>query len=84
VALLSAGEGTRRESPTQPKWQDGTLTYNDTVLYNKPNEVHSLLIFDLPPAPPYSLQLESLAGVSTFGVTMVAGDPGDRSGRRRL
>ena len=69
VALLFAGVLTRRESSTPPKWQDSdTDLHNATVLYNKPDEVHSFLIFELPPAPPYYLQLESLAGVSTFGV----------------
>jgi len=43
VALLFAGVLTRRESSTPPKWQDGTLTYNATVLYNKPDEVQELL-----------------------------------------
>jgi len=55
---------------------DGTITTTETTLYNKPGEAHSLMILDLPPAPPYYLELESLAGVSTFGVSMVGGDVG--------
>lgn len=74
LLLLAKGLGANQDGTL---WQwDGSLDLTDTVLYNKPNEASSLMIFDLPPAPPYYLQLESLAGVSTFGVSMVGGDVG--------
>jgi hypothetical protein len=77
IILCIVFERGARASQDGTLWlSDGSITTNDTVLYNKPGEAHSLMILDLPPAPPYYLTLESLAGVSTFGVSMVGGDVG--------
>jgi hypothetical protein len=77
IILCIVFERGARASQDGTLWlSDGSITTTETTLYNKPGEAHSLLILDLPPAPPYYLELESLAGVSTFGVSMVGGDVG--------
>jgi len=77
IILCILFEHTARASQDGTLWlSDGSLTFNEATLYNKPGEAHSMMILDLPPAPPYYLQVESLAGVSTFGISMVGGDVG--------
>jgi hypothetical protein len=75
ICILFGREARASEDGTL--WlSDGSKTTTETTLYNKPGEAHSMMVLDLPPAPPYYLQVESLAGVSTFGIAMVGGDVG--------